>query len=243
MEIQRIWPHPIPILSPAWFQPGGDWQAARGKYTTRLLAGRGGLCQSVESGLAKFCWRSIFKHIQIFCTLSTRSSGQRSPELCKDNFGRFFSKNPAPPSSVDLISIKAQRAVKRWPIEVMVGSAVQLVNALIIRINHLSPHRLFTAQCPAWRWQTIWHQPEQTLRSSPLIQKSYSRKNNKTSLILKASRNRRNNKTHLIQKSSRNRRNNKTPLIQESSRNRRKKTTKSLLFWKRLETGETTKPL
>ena len=239
MEIQRIWPHPIPILSPAWFQPGGDWQAARGKYTTRLLAGRGGLCQSVESGLAKFCWRSIFKHIQIFCTLSTRSSGQRSPELCKDNFkiylGDFFNKNPAPPSSVDLISIKAQRAVKRWPIEVMVGSAVQLVNALIIRINHLSPHRLFTAPCPAWRWETIWHQPEQILRlnarlppsllswqkiqnvtqkqekqQNSLIQKSLRiRKNNKTSLILKASRNRRNNKTPLIQKESRNRRNDK----------------------------------
>ena len=216
-----------PIPSPFFPQPGSSLVV-----TDRLLG------ENIQHG----CWQagevSVSQLNQVWpnsaegpylntykyfvCTWSTRSSGQRSPELCKDNFkiylGDFFNKNPAPPSSVDLISIKAQRAVKRWPIEVMVGSAVQLVNALIIRINHLSPHRLFTAPCPAWRWETIWHQPEQILRLNARLPPSLLSWQKIQNVTQKQEK----QQNSLIQKSSRNRKNNKIPLIQESSRNRKK---------------------
>ena len=63
-------PHSFPSLV-----AGGDWQGRGGKiYNT--AAGTGGLCHSVESGLAKFWRRKIFKHIQILHHV------RGTPELC-----------------------------------------------------------------------------------------------------------------------------------------------------------------
>ena len=57
IEIHQIWPHPIShSFPPAWLV-GVEWQAGAGEgkiYNT--AAGTGGLCHSLESGLAKCCW-------------------------------------------------------------------------------------------------------------------------------------------------------------------------------------------
>ena len=82
IEIHQIWPNPISHSFP---QPGwllvSDRQQVRGKYTTRLLAchGRGGLCQSVESGLAKCCcWYETSSLTQtLLCIQVSKQIGPR----------------------------------------------------------------------------------------------------------------------------------------------------------------------
>ena len=82
IEIHQIWLNPISHSFP---QPGwllvSDRQQVRGKYTTRLLAchGRGGLCQSVESGLAKCCcWYETSSLTQtLLCIQGSKQIGPR----------------------------------------------------------------------------------------------------------------------------------------------------------------------